>query len=116
MTIDSLKEFIATRPTWQKTVAIIAVLLIAGVALIGGRHSSGNRKQAAAPAAMTVTTVPLATQQLSRSVAATGAVYPWQEVVISSEVGGYRVAEIRVDVGDRVRKGQELVRLSDEML
>jgi RND family efflux transporter MFP subunit len=117
MTIDGFKEFVSTRPTWQKTTAIIAVLVIAVVALTVGRHSSARAsKQTAAPAAMTVTTVPLQSQQLSRSVAATGAVYPWQEVVISSEVGGYRVAAIRVDVGDHVRKDQELVRLSDDLL
>jgi RND family efflux transporter MFP subunit len=49
-------------------------------------------------------------------VVATGSVYPWQEAVIGPEVGGYRVAAVRVDVGDTVRKGQELVRLADDML
>jgi RND family efflux transporter MFP subunit len=40
----------------------------------------------------------------------------WQEVIISSEVGGYRVGDVFVDVGDRVRKGQRLVSLSTALL
>jgi RND family efflux transporter MFP subunit len=55
-------------------------------------------------------------EQFSRTVVATGSVFAWQEAIIGPEVGGYRVAEVRVDVGDKVRKGQLLVRLSDEML
>ena len=55
-------------------------------------------------------------EQFARTVVATGSVYAWQEAVIGSEVGGYRVAAVNVDVGDKVRKGQELVRLAGEML
>jgi RND family efflux transporter MFP subunit len=46
----------------------------------------------------------------------TGSVYAWQDVIIASEVGGYRVAEVLVDVGDRVKKGQRLVTLSTALL
>jgi RND family efflux transporter MFP subunit len=55
-------------------------------------------------------------EQFARTVVATGSVYAWQEAVIGSEVGGYRVAAVNVDVGDQVRKGQQLVRLAGEML
>jgi multidrug efflux pump subunit AcrA (membrane-fusion protein) len=37
-------------------------------------------------------------------------------VIIASEVGGYRVAEVKVDVGDRVKRGQVLVELSTALL
>ena len=33
-------------------------------------------------------------EQLARTVVATGSIYAWQEAVIGSEVGGYRVAEV----------------------
>lgn len=71
---------------------------------------------AAGAAALTVTTAPVLSQELVRTVPATGSIYPWQEVIIGPEVGGYRVAEVLVDVGSRVRQGQALVRLSDDLL
>jgi RND family efflux transporter MFP subunit len=43
-------------------------------------------------------------------------VYAWQDVIIASEVGGYRVADVFVDVGDHVKKGQRLVVLSTALL
>lgn len=45
-----------------------------------------------------------------------GVVSAWQEVIIAPEVGGYRVEDVLVDVGDEVSKGQELVRLSSALL
>src|SRR4051812_15765918 len=47
---------------------------------------------------MTVTTTQVHSEQLVRSVPATGSIYPWQEVIISAEVGGYRVSDVLVDV------------------
>ena len=55
-------------------------------------------------------------EDIVRTVPATGSIYPWQEVIIGAEVGGYRVAEVLVDVGTRVAKGQPLVRLAGDML
>jgi RND family efflux transporter MFP subunit len=37
-------------------------------------------------------------------------------VIIAPEVGGYRVAEVKVDVGDHVKRGQTLVELSTALL
>src|SRR5690606_5932877 len=79
----------------------------------GVAGESGPRPAAAA---LTVTTTPVVRQELVRTVPATGSIFPWQEVVIGPEVGGYRVAEVLVDVGSRVRAGQVLVRLSDDLL
>jgi RND family efflux transporter MFP subunit len=67
-------------------------------------------------AVMTVTATPLERVELTRTIAMNGSVHAWQDVIISSEVGGYRVAEVFVDVGDRVRKGQRLVSLSTALL
>jgi RND family efflux transporter MFP subunit len=50
------------------------------------------------------------------TLAAAGVVAPWQEASISAQVGGYRLIEVRANVGDRVKKGQVLARLDPALL
>lgn len=113
-----------------RVMTVVAVLgvaaVIAGLVLrIGAeRGARGPREPVAAAeaaaanreAALTVTTVRLEPVELSRTVTVNGSIHAWQEVIIAPEVGGYRVAEVNVDVGDSVTKGQELVRLSSSLL
>jgi RND family efflux transporter MFP subunit len=84
----------------------------------GAANEAQASTEDAAPqvAALTITTAPVVSEDLVRGIPATGSMFPWQEVIIGAEVGGYRVAAVLVDVGSRVRKGQELVRLSADML
>jgi HlyD family secretion protein len=93
------------------TVALLAVLILV---LRGG--STRMHAPVAAAAAPAVTTKTLETMQVARGVVANGTVYAWQEIIVGPEVGGYRVAAVNVEVGDRVRKGQELVQLSEDLL
>jgi HlyD family secretion protein len=104
-------------------VGLLSVALLAGCSRGGAAwNKSGDRggdasaTAAAQAAALTITTTRVTSRQLERSVPATGSIYAWQEVVIGAEVGGYRVAEVLVDVGSHVTKGQPLVRLSTDML
>jgi HlyD family secretion protein len=89
--------------------------LLAVIAITAALPAAAQEQKRAGSALAVSTTSPRA-EQFARTVVATGSVYAWQEAVIGSEVGGYRVAAVNVDVGDKVRKGQELVRLSSEML
>jgi HlyD family secretion protein len=93
------------------TVALLAVLILV---LRGG--STRMRAPVAAAAAQAVTTRTLETVQVARGITANGTVYAWQEIVVGPEVGGYLVAAVNVEVGDRVRKGQALVQLSEDLL
>lgn len=45
-----------------------------------------------------------------------GGVFAWQEVSLGTEVGGLRITELLVEVGDKVRKGQLLARLNADTL
>ena len=62
--------------------------------------------------AMTVTTVVPSVADWPVRLPADGSIAAWQEVSISPEVGGLRLAEVLVGVGDRVAKGQVLAVLA----
>ena len=96
-------------------VAVAVVLLAALILLLRGASTRGAPSVVSA-AAQAVTAKTLETVQVQRGVTANGTVYAWQEIVIGPEVGGYLVAAVNVDVGDRVRKGQALVQLSEDLL
>jgi HlyD family secretion protein len=96
-------------------VTVAAVLLAALILLLRGAATRGAPPVVAA-AAQAVTAKTLETVQVQRGVTANGTVHAWQEIVIGPEVGGYLVAAVNVDVGDRVRKGQALVQLSEDLL
>lgn len=64
--------------------------------------------------ALTVTTIHPETMDWPRSLPVTGNIAAWQEVVIGTEIDGYRLTEVLVDVGDNVRRGQLLARVSSD--
>ncbi|MFZ4760531.1 MAG: efflux RND transporter periplasmic adaptor subunit, partial [Burkholderiaceae bacterium] len=59
--------------------------------------------------ALVVTTVKPAMAEVADVLSANGSIAAWQEATIGAEVNGLRIAEVRVDVGDTVRRGQVLV-------
>ncbi|MDR2188450.1 MAG: efflux RND transporter periplasmic adaptor subunit [Azonexus sp.] len=48
--------------------------------------------------------------------AANGNIVAWQEAVIGAEVANDRIAEVRVEVGDRVRRGEVLARIASDAI
>jgi RND family efflux transporter MFP subunit len=102
-------------------VALIVVALIAAATLRNPFTDRAATDIDVAPsgaraAVLTVTTVKLAPTELARELTVNGSVFAWQDVIIGPEVGGYRVADVYVDVGDEVKRGQELVELSTALL
>lgn len=68
----------------------------------------------AAPVVMTVEAVRPQTQMWPRQIEASGPIAAWQEIVVSPETGGLRIAELRADVAMHVRRGELLARLADD--
>lgn len=63
---------------------------------------------APAKAALTVTVVKPDSASVPAVLAANGNIAAWQEASVGSEASGLRLAEVRVEVGERVRRGQVL--------
>ena len=84
--------------------AVSATLLIAS----SDTTAADDKKAAPVRPALTVTTTRPSPAQLPIKLAANGNVAPWQEAIIGSESGGLRLNEVRVNVGDVVKKGQVL--------
>lgn len=66
--------------------------------------------------ALTVTVAAPATVQWPATIVASGAIEAWQEASVGAQVGGQRIAEVRAEVGDEVKKGQVLARLDTALL
>ena len=98
---------------------LIVVGAIAAVALIALRAPASDASPdaaAAAPArpALTVTTTQAQGRALPIALTANGNIAAWQEASIGAESNGLRLAEVRVNVGDVVQRGELLARFADE--
>jgi RND family efflux transporter MFP subunit len=78
------------------------------------RATAKDEKPAAPTPALTVTTGQPATTNLPVGLGANGSVAAWQEAVIGSESNGLRLSEVRVNVGDVVKKGETLAVFAGE--
>src|SRR5690349_17018014 len=111
MDISERSPFAQRNAAW--IIAVVAILVVIGIII--ARRSSQDEVLPQA-SALSVTTTRLRSVDVARGITANGSIHPWQEIIVGPEVGGQRVAAVYVDVGDRVKRGQELVRLRDELL
>jgi RND family efflux transporter MFP subunit len=99
--------------------AFAALLSGAGIAgLYIHRYGAVNNATSALvePPVIAVTVVPVEVRPLARTVIGDGSVVAWQELAVSAEVAGLRVAEVAVDEGDQVQRGEVLVRFDASLL
>jgi RND family efflux transporter MFP subunit len=93
--------------------AVVLALAAAAPSLFG--QSAGAGPPAAGRPALTVTVVQPQTVELAQTVSANGGLFAWQEASIGAEGNGWRLADVRVNVGDRVRRGQVLATFATEL-
>jgi RND family efflux transporter MFP subunit len=88
------------------SVGLLAATLAVAAGCARGRAAEG----AATNPPIKAHVVPVVSRDVRRNVEAVGSLFPFEEVTVSSEVEG-RVAEIYVDVGDRVARTRPLVKI-----
>jgi RND family efflux transporter MFP subunit len=93
----------------RPALAVSAAAILAGsIGVLVSSRAADDRKAAAPRPALTVTTAKPEQARLPLSLAANGNVAAWQEAVIGSESNGLRLLDVKVNVGDVVKKGQVL--------
>ena len=91
-------------------------LALAGAAAWLARPGNAGAGQAAPVVnrpALTVRTTTLREDHWARTLTANGSIMPWQEAIISAQVQGLRIAEVKVSIGDHVKQGDVLVTLDN---
>ncbi|MCG2594772.1 efflux RND transporter periplasmic adaptor subunit [Ramlibacter sp. XY19] len=92
--------------------ALLALLLAA----CGDKEADAKKAAATAKPSLTVTTTTATQSMLPVTLSANGNLAAWQEASIGAEANGLRIAEVLVNVGDRVRSGQVLARFASDTL
>ena len=110
-----------------KRIAVVVALVLGAAAIWAMTRDSedgGERKNsivadapkttAGGKPALSVIAITPQHVEWPRKLAANGNIAAWQEAVISAEISDLQLTEVRVNVGDRVQKGQVLARLSKD--
>ena len=106
----------------MKKFLVIAGLVIGGVAAAAvmkgyvplPKKADAHMTKAVAALPVTVSTV--APADFIETVLVTGSLIPREEILVGPEIEGFRVLEVLVDEGERVKKGQVLARLVSDTL
>lgn len=109
--------------THRNTLAAAAVAL-AGAATLAvqaaddkvASQPAGAAASSPAKPALTVTATQPQRAALATAVNANGNITAWQEAIVGAEANGARLAEVRVNVGDVVKRGQVLATFAPDLI
>jgi RND family efflux transporter MFP subunit len=87
---------------------LLTALAAATVAAFNVRAADEKKPAAPSKPALTVTVTQPQTASLPLKISANGNIAAWQEASVGTEANGLRLAEVRANVGDVVKKGQVL--------
>ena len=108
-------KYLARGPQSVVVAAAAALALVGTVLLV--RADDKKAAPAAAPRpALSVTVTQAQSASLPLKIAANGNIAAWQEASIGTEANGLRLAEVRVNVGDVVKRGQVLATFAPDMM
>jgi HlyD family secretion protein len=78
--------------------------------------ADGRQQPVAAKPSLTVIVTTPQTASLAQKISANGSLAAWQEAIIGAEANGLKITEVRVNVGDRVKRGDVLATLQSDSL
>ncbi|WP_417441220.1 efflux RND transporter periplasmic adaptor subunit [Idiomarina sp.] len=96
--------------------ATIFVVAVTG-AIVAIKSADNSKADAATVSPSPVLTVSVATPQpsvLPVTLSANGDISAWQEAIVGNETDGLRLAEVAVNVGDKVKRGELLATFSED--
>src|SRR4051812_29538200 len=93
------------------TIIIVATLSVGGFFFLKQR----GRKGAASPDSKPISNASVEERDISFAITAAGEIGPADQVSVRPEING-KIAELPVDLGDRIKKGELLCRLDDSDL
>lgn len=102
----------------RKIIFFALVALIIGVGIAFWPKHSGQKMAPSAQMrpALTVTITSPQHVEWPLQLKANGTLQAWQEATVSAQIGGVRIAEVLADVGDNVKKDQELARFDPQIM
>lgn len=92
--------------------------LLCGLTFLTSIQAQGQAPAApsAAKPSLTVTVTSPQTASLTQKISANGNLAAWQEAIVGAEANGLKITEVRVNVGDRVQRGDVLAVLQADSL
>ncbi len=105
----------------SKSNLVLAKLFLSAIAMIGGLVWFMDKSQAeqstpiaaSSRPALTVRITTLHQDKWARTLTANGSILPWQEAIITAQMQGVRIAEVKVSIGDKVHQGDVLMTLDN---
>jgi len=94
--------------------AAVLLVVIGGVWVLKSGATPATIVTPSANAGLTVSAITPQQVTWGRSLQLSGGLFAWQTASIASEEAGLRIAEVLVDVGSVVKRGQLLARLNDD--
>jgi RND family efflux transporter MFP subunit len=96
--------------------SVMGVVLAATALFVHASDDKTNATRQVAKPSLSVQVVRPTPLVINQQLSANGAVAAWQEAIIGSEVNGLQIAEVRVNVGDQVKRGDVIAVLQSDTL
>jgi RND family efflux transporter MFP subunit len=95
---------------------ILAFALAAMAFCVNAADDKSKTSATASKPSLTVNVVSPSQLDINQTVMANGSLAAWQEALIGAEANGLKITDVRVNVGDRVKRGDVLAMLQSDTL